>query len=657
MRTFKPSFLLLSRSLKVLLAGATVVVIAGTANAQPFVHPGLLHTEADFARMRTKVNASAQPWKGSWDILVANGRSQLTYNPNPLDTVRRGGAGENYTRLFNDIAAAYQTAIRWKLTGDVAYANKSIAIMNAWSSTLKFVTGNADRFLAAGIYGYQFANAGEIMRTYSGWAATDFARFQDMMLTKFYPLNDQFLVNHNDACITNYWANWDLCNMASILAIGVLCDRRDLYNRAIEYFKTGAGNGSITHAVWYLHSGTLGQWQESGRDQGHSTLGIGLMGAFCEMAWNQGDDMYGYDSNRFMKGAEYVAQYNIGNTVPYTTYTWGTGQNCAQQSQTVISAASRGQMRPVWEMVYHHYANRMGLSVPGMAAYAALHRPEGGGGNYGTTSGGFDQLGFGSLTFTRDPLPASGPANGVYKIFARHSGQAMEVANNGTANGSNVRQWPSNDCVCQQWTLTNTGSGQYTLVGVGSSKNLDVASNNTADGANIAIWQSTGGNNQKFTFTAVNGGFYRITPVHSGKCVDVSSSSLDNGANIFQWTYGNGRNQHWQLVPVGGTAAASGVSVLSKTPPVADTAGASGFRLEYSLYPNPAHDQLVLALKKIPESGTVTAWLQDMSGNTLQQVRIKNHKHIFSLSGMAAGVYWVRIQAGRNIVTGKFIKE
>jgi hypothetical protein len=362
--------------------------------------------------MRTKVNASAQPWKGSWDLLVANSHSQLGYTPRPVDTVRRGGTGQNYSVLMNDIAAAYQSALRWKITGDVAYANKSIAIMNAWSSTLKYVTGNADRFLAAGIYGYEFANVGEIMRTYNGWATADFNRFKDMLLTKFYPLSDDFLLHHNGACITNYWANWDQCNMAFILSLGVLCDRRDLYNRAIDYFKTGPGNGSITHSVWYLHSATLGQWQESGRDQGHCTLGIGLMGAFCEMAWNQGDDMYGYDGNRFMKGAEYVAQYNAGDSVPYVTYNWGTGQNCAASSQPVISDASRGNFRPVWEMVYHHYANRKGLQVPAMAAFAALQRPEGGGGNYGPNSGGFDQLGFGTLTFTRDPLALSKETSG-----------------------------------------------------------------------------------------------------------------------------------------------------------------------------------------------------------------------------------------------------
>ena len=36
------------------------------------------------------------------------------------------------------------------------------------------------------------------------------------------------------------------------------------------------------------------------------------MGTFCEMAWNQGDDLYGYDGDRFMKGAQYVAKYNTG---------------------------------------------------------------------------------------------------------------------------------------------------------------------------------------------------------------------------------------------------------------------------------------------------------------------------------------------------------
>jgi hypothetical protein len=377
------------------IAPTTFKPMAATAAA--LTHPGMLHTQADFDRMAAKVKANAQPWTAGWNRLAANSHSQSTWKANPQATVIRGGTGQNYGVLYNDIAAAYQNALRWKITGNTANGNAARDILNAWSAKLTTVTGNGDRFLAAGIYGYEFANAAEIMRGYSGF---NLARFQTMMLNVFYPLNNDFLLHHNTACITNYWANWDLCNMASILAVGILCDDQAKVNQAITYFKTGAGNGSIMHTVPFLYSGGLGQWQESGRDQGHTMLGVALMGAFCQMAWNQGQDMFGYAGNRFMQGCEYIAKYNLGQSVPFTTYTWGTGQNCARMSQTVISSASRGQNRPVWELVYNHYAKLRGLSVPNVTAYAARVRPEGGGGDYGSDSGGFDQLGFGTLTCT-----------------------------------------------------------------------------------------------------------------------------------------------------------------------------------------------------------------------------------------------------------------
>src|SRR5207245_2344246 len=137
----------------------------------------------------------------------------------------------------------------------------------------------------------------------------DLERFQQTMLGVFYPMNHHFLVNHNDAKIDHYWCNWDACNIASVLAIGVLCDKREIYNEAIDYFKHGGGNGAIEHAVVVIHPGHLGQFQESGRDQGHNTLAVALLATVCEMAWHQGDDLYGYDDNRFLAGAEYVAKY------------------------------------------------------------------------------------------------------------------------------------------------------------------------------------------------------------------------------------------------------------------------------------------------------------------------------------------------------------
>ncbi|WP_062204653.1 alginate lyase family protein [Streptomyces sp. NBRC 109706] len=362
-----------------------------------FTHPGMLHTQADFDRMSDRVAAGTNPWLSGWNRLTANGRSSAGWAQRPTATIIRGGDGQNYPQLYNDVHAAYQNALRWKITGDPAHGDKARDILNAWSGTLTTVTGNADRFLASGLYGYQFANAAEIMRGYGGF---DLGRFQSMLMDVFYPLCDSFLVNHNDACITNYWANWDLCNMAAIMSFGILNDDQALFDRAVDYFHNGEGNGSLPHAVPHLH-GELAQWQESGRDQGHTIMGIGLMGTICEMAWNQGVDLYGADNNRFLKASEYVARYNLGHDVPFTPYHWGTGQNCAPQQHTVISSAGRGQVRPVWERVYHHYAGRRGLATPNLDAIARANSPEGGGGDYGTTSGGFDELGFGTLAYVR----------------------------------------------------------------------------------------------------------------------------------------------------------------------------------------------------------------------------------------------------------------
>lgn len=384
-----------------LAATAGVTALGRRADAAPatFTHPGGLHNGGDLNRAKVRVAAGNDPWLSGWNRLTANSHAQSTWTPRPQATIIRGGTGENYTVLYNDIHAAYQNALRWWVQGSTANGDCARDILNAWSSTLTTVTGNADRFLAAGIYGYQFAAVAELMRGYSGF---DLARFKTMMLNVFYPMNNSFLTNHNDACVTNYWANWDLCSMNSILAIGILCDDAAKYDQAIDYFKNGAGNGSIKHAVPFVYDDQgLAQWQESGRDQGHTMMGMGQMGAFCEMAWNQGDDLYGYDNNRFMKAAQYVAKYNLGEDVPFTKYTWGTGQNCAYQEHTVISSASRGQLRPVWEILHFHYTRRKYLSVPYISAMAAQVRPEGGGGDYGSTSGGFDQTGFGTLAYAK----------------------------------------------------------------------------------------------------------------------------------------------------------------------------------------------------------------------------------------------------------------
>src|SRR5262249_58187891 len=130
--------------------------------------------EGELAGMKAKVDAGAEPWLSGWQRLIANAHAQLTWTARPAAMVYRGADGtnpENYGQLYNDAAAAYALALRWKISGDGSYADRSVAVLNAWSAVLTSIGGTSDRFLAAGLYGDQLAHAAEIMRTYRRLAA------------------------------------------------------------------------------------------------------------------------------------------------------------------------------------------------------------------------------------------------------------------------------------------------------------------------------------------------------------------------------------------------------------------------------------------------------------------------------------------------------
>lgn len=360
--------------------------------AQTFVHPGGLHTRADLDRMKAKVAAGEQPWLEGWNKLIADSQAQNTYTP-----AARANMGSSRQRADADAHAAYLNALRWYVTGDSTYAECAVRICNAWSGAVNQVPTGTDIPGLSGIPVFDFALAAEVLRIYPGWAPADFERFKNMMRTYFYPVCHDFLVNHNGACIDYYWANWDIANTGALIAMGVLCDDPAIYNEGVEYFKNGGGAGSIKNAVYYLHPGNMGQWQESGRDQEHAQLGVGMMASLCQVAWNQGLDLFGYDNNRLLAGAEYVARTNLSLPVPYITY-----NNCVNVNQKWLSINGIGRMddRPVWELIYNHYVVRKGLDAPNVKAMAHLTRPE-----YGS----IDHFGYGTFTFTLDQVASPYP--------------------------------------------------------------------------------------------------------------------------------------------------------------------------------------------------------------------------------------------------------
>ena len=350
-----------------------------------FVHPGLLHSREDLARMKNAVATKSEPIFSGYEIFRANAQSQLNYKMRgPLAMVGRNPTvGQNV--YDSDANAAYQCAIMWCITGDIAYANKSKEIINAWSATLKSITGR-DAVLMAGLGPFKMVNAAEILHsTDAGWSQAEIQQTEKHFREVIYPVIKDFAPFAN--------GNWDTAAIKTMMAIGVFCNDRAMFERALRYYVNGAGDGRLTY---YIINET-GQCQESGRDQQHTQLGLAHLGDGCEIAWHQGLDLYGYDDNRLLKGFEYTAKYNLGEDVPFAETLDRTGK----YHHTLISTNGRGRFRAVFEEIYNHYANRMEISAPFTQRAAERIRPEGSGGPDA------DHVGFGTLLFTR---PASNGA-------------------------------------------------------------------------------------------------------------------------------------------------------------------------------------------------------------------------------------------------------
>lgn len=394
---------------------AFVFLLMGVLHAQAqLVHPGILFSAADLARLKTYANTERQPWAATYAILHSN--TDKNYVQGPVYAVverNEGGATTPASRAMSSQSQiAYRSAIMWVITGDTAYANVSKTILNSWSSTLDSITGDAAKLCAAW-YGFGFVNAAEILRyTNSGWSPADILQAELMFRYKFYPVIKDF--QRGKA------GNWDTAITKTIMGIGVFLDDGAIYTRGFNFLRstTDTANGTLYNYIYP----TTGQCVESGRDQEHTQMGIGGLAEACEIGYKQGADLYGLHSNRLLLGSEYTAKYNLGYSVPYTPNGYG----------PVISPKDRGAFLPFYELVYNHYVNRKGMSgdsVQYTKMVVEKIRQDNGG-----ESGTAILLGYGTLLFNEyvfEYVPAAGDYRTTGLSSSMGTPSQFEVFTNG----------------------------------------------------------------------------------------------------------------------------------------------------------------------------------------------------------------------------------
>lgn len=355
--------------------------LTGISSADPtFRHPGILHSRASLDMIREKIKTSEEPWHSAFNHFKRDARTAADYRmQGPFRTISRQ-PHRHSAQADRDFQVAYYNALMWAVTGEKPHAAKAIEILDAYAATFEgYADDDHDRQLTASLGPFLLVNAAEIIRhTDAGWPEENAVKFEVFLKTKVYPAISDFATFAN--------GNWDTGCIKTMLAIGVFCDDREIFDRGVTYFREGEGNGRLTHYV----INAAGQCQESGRDQQHTQLGLGHLAEAAEVAYNQGVDLYSHADNRLLAGFEYTAKYNLGEDVPFAPHTDTTGK---YRHTAGVSDEGRGRLRPIYEMVFNHYGRRMGLDVFYTQKAAESIRPEGGMGNA-------DHPGFGTLWFT-----------------------------------------------------------------------------------------------------------------------------------------------------------------------------------------------------------------------------------------------------------------
>lgn len=396
------------------------------------VHPGVLHSRADLNLMRDMVWLGQEPW--------ASGFEKLRTSPESAKVIAvygKGGSQRDFAyetvsdssgdkQLRQDATTAYQQALMWYITGDDAYRNNAISVLDAWADGLNNFFGTtepanwddvaliwgASSVLSSGVAGQKMAAAAEILlyTPSSGWCRDaegniDYAAKAkyDRFFRLIWQESNKWYGYFNQAAVGN----------KGYMSIAIFLDDINGYNEAVERFavnkkainETGNSTNFSVASLILDH----GQIVEMGRDQPHSADDVGALAGAARTIYVQGTQLdpvtgepvssggvnpYEFQNRKLLNMISYYATYNLGFDVEYRPNVNGMGH---PMEWSTISTAGRGAYAEMVS-IYNYYKYIAGYEGP---EFHALYRhpelmiqsnyPEG---------QSIDRPGFGQLLFT-----------------------------------------------------------------------------------------------------------------------------------------------------------------------------------------------------------------------------------------------------------------
>ncbi|MEM9981409.1 MAG: alginate lyase family protein, partial [Bacteroidota bacterium] len=311
------------------------------------VHPGVYLTQAGLDKMKIICNNEpSHPMAEGYRIIKNDDVGKLSFNATPFKTVQAQSSGSTNSEIKfrEDAHAVYAHALQFVVTGNQAHADKAIEIAMAWANTFEEIVSigyedqkHLEAYWAVGVW----VPGLDILRYYSngasGITSSQIAAI-DGFLMKIYP----YL--HRNTGGGNNWAS-ARCN--AIVALGAYLGDEEMFQMGIDQYKDHILPGHVK-ADGYI--------EETGRDCTHMQYNVIVLNTICEMAWNQGVDLYsiklgGQSTPRLLLGLEFAAKV------------WN-GTSSALDCSGFFRHGAGG-----WEMGYNHFKHRLKLSCPNLETY------------------------------------------------------------------------------------------------------------------------------------------------------------------------------------------------------------------------------------------------------------------------------------------------
>ena len=384
---------------RALPAAALFCGLAMTPVANAWVHPGIVVSDPQLQAVRAAYQANNSVIVAQVNKAKSSSYGSLTYTvqgPWP-GGINQCGASSNpdngCSEADNDSNAAYVQALLWYITGNQAYANNAIAIMNAYARNFKGYAGSnglscpsgtdcSNAPLQSGWDAEKWPRAAEIIRyetngsgAASGWSSSDIAAFSNMLVKVYQP------VIQNGSGVNG---NWDASMIDGMMQIAVFTENSALLasarsfwlGRVPDLFYLSSVDGS-THAAsprgnpsWFgqtiFNSTTNNVAQETCRDLRHTEDSISATLLAAETDWIQGGELYTdttlsaedriVGSMNVMAGLESSRSGGPDTTITAPT-DYCTGSGASDLNEIVIGPGT------TYAIGYNAYHNRLNVAA------------------------------------------------------------------------------------------------------------------------------------------------------------------------------------------------------------------------------------------------------------------------------------------------------